>query len=72
MKATASTDLRVSALDAAYDGALLKRLGRELSSVYSDTLNATLPPRLQSLVEQLHQESSCAQPGYQQADGRQS
>ena len=52
-----------SSLEANYDSALLGRLGRALAYVYDDTVQATLPPALQALVDRLHEASpkDCAE-----------
>jgi hypothetical protein len=67
MKTSPYSDFTGSALDGRYDATLLKRLGRELSTVYGDTLEASLPPQLQSLVERLHQVEAPAHAGFPQA-----
>jgi hypothetical protein len=46
-------DFRDASLGARCDSVLLGRLGRELASVFGDTLQAPLPSRLHALMERL-------------------
>jgi hypothetical protein len=54
MKTSHYSNFAGPAFDGSYDAALLRRLGKELAVVYDGTLEKSLPPSLQSLVERLH------------------
>jgi hypothetical protein len=53
MKTCNYSSLSSCSLEGRYDAALLERLGSELAHVYHESLQASLPPALQELVNRL-------------------